>query len=187
LQTGEIIDVKHLPPDKILIEKDRLILHNKFNEKMLSMETNRFSNPRIPFQMFGRFKYSEFSFSDETKTLSGVFCKKGWSVGDTGDTTIIWIPKDTSFNSLKSIFNFLFVKPPKNPVLEIAFKNFRMTDAKVEELKYSVYSIETGDYTKTFQDLKTYQRVSQEEYMLQRDSVCNAVYEQYKKEKGNNK
>lgn len=184
LYTGEIIEVKHLPPDKILVERDRLISYNKFNNKMVSMESSRVANPRIPFQMFGKFSFQKFLFTEETKSVAGVLCKKGWSLGDTGDSTIIWVPKDTAINYLKSIFNFLFIKPPIIPVMEITFKNFRMTDAIVEELSYAIYAFEIGDFSRDFQGLRDYKRVTQEEFVLERDATVNAVYEQYKKEKG---
>ena len=186
MNTSEIIDVKHLPPDKILVERDREISHNKFNNKMVSMERSKVANVRMPFQMFGKFSFGEFLFTEETKIIAGVLCKKGWSLGDTGDSTIVWMPKDTTIKYLKTIFNHFFIKPPINPILEIRFKNFRMTEAIVEELSYSVYAFEIGDFSRDFQELNNYKRVTQGEYVMERDATVESVREQYKKEKGKN-
>ena len=186
LSTGEVNFTIHLPPNKLLIENGRMISHNSLIDKMISMETSVTANPRLPFQLFKKFDVNKFEFTTETKNIVGIKCYKRSSVSSDGDSIIIWLQKDSGLSRLKSIFNLFFTQPPADPIMAITFRNFQLQQNLVDELSYQIYSFETGDYSKLFEELKNYKRVSQAEYIQELDAAMNAWMEKYNKEKGKN-
>jgi len=184
LYTGEILNTVHLPPNKILVGKGKMIFHSIFNSKMVSTETSAAFSSKIPLKLFNTLRFEQFVFTDETKNVGGVLCQKGSSPGPEGDTVIIWMVKDSVSNHTRSIFNLYFTKPPVVPIMEFTMRNFRKGEAIINELSYAIFAFEKGDFSKEFQELKNYMRVTEAEYMIEYNEAMKAVQE--KEEKGKN-
>lgn len=185
LTTGELLETIHLPPRKHLIETDKVTTYYNLNDKLLSQQSPRAKLFQMPLLLLSKFKFEEFLFGQETKLVSGVLCNKGTSLGPDGDTTIIWVAKDSDTSNLKSIFNLYFINPPTQPILEFSIKNFQLGTAVAKELTYGIYSFEVGDFSKEFLTLNSYKPATQAEIDQEMKKISETQWEEYRKKKKN--
>jgi len=175
--SGQQLGTTHLPPVKFLIEGDKITLHFNLNDKLLYYEPQNRKLYQFPLLLFKKFNIEEFSFTEESKLIAGKLCNKGYSVGPDGDTTIVWMQKSTDANKIGTIFNLYFSKPPPSAIMEFSIRNIRMGDAILEELTYSIYTAETGDFSKEFNELNTYKRVTEVEINAEMDIINKKLLE----------
>ena len=177
LYSGQLTGTTHLPPVKFLIEGDKITPYYNLNDKLLFFELLKSKLYQFPLLMFKKFNIEEFLFTQESKLIAGKVCDKGYSLGPDGDTTIVWMQKGSDESKISTVFNLYFTKPPPSPIMEFSIRNFRMGDSILEELTYSIYNAEIGDFSKEFNDLKNYKRVSEAEINAEMDTIRRKLIE----------